>query len=72
MTDFLDKFDIQNLQENRSKINWSVMNPLHGTRELLAPSYGFQSACNWSIHFDLNLFFSESDNKQNGAIGIQH
>ena len=48
------------------------MNPLHGSRELLAPSYGLQSACNWSIHFDLNLFFSESDNKQNGAIGIQH
>ena len=48
------------------------MNPLHGTRELLAPSYGLLSACNWSIHFDLNLFCSESDNKQNGAIGIQH
>ena len=36
------------------------MNPLHGTRELLAPSYGLQSARNWSIHFDLNLFLARA------------
>ena len=31
-----------------------------GTMELLAPSYGLLSACNWSIHFDLNLFLARA------------
>lgn len=48
------------MQESRSKINWSVINPLHGTRELLAPSYGLQSACDWSVHFDLNLLLARA------------
>ena len=31
-----------------------------GTRELLTPRNGLQSACNWSIHFDLNLFLAKA------------